>query len=75
MAMDTGLFCPIPASGFLVGIHNGQVALWQGCDPAPIYITQYPARLLPECDRQALLQGIIAADRAAAASRLEDFSS
>ena len=44
--------------GFLLGIHNGQIALWQGEDPEPIKIFPYSAQMLPVADRRALEDGI-----------------
>lgn len=48
----------IMLAGFLVGIHNGRIAIWQGEDPQPKTVLPYPADLLPEADRVALEKGI-----------------
>ena len=44
--------------GFLIGIHNGQVALWRDNDPAPVKVFPYRAEILPEADQFALRKGI-----------------
>lgn len=44
--------------GFLLGIHNGKIALWKDNDPTPVRIFPYEAKLLPEADQKALRKGI-----------------
>lgn len=44
--------------GFLLGIHNGKVALWKDPDPEPIRIFPCPVSTLPAEVRQALEHGI-----------------
>lgn len=44
--------------GFLLGIHNGRVALWKEPDPEPFRVFPYPVSVLPDDVRQALEQGI-----------------
>lgn len=44
--------------GFLLGIHQGKVALWKDDDPKPVRVFPYSAQLLPPADRQALEEGI-----------------
>ncbi len=44
--------------GFLLGIHNGQIAIWKGEDPLPWKVLPYPASVLPQEARQALKKGI-----------------
>lgn len=43
---------------FLVGIHEGKIALWEGDDPEPIKVFPYRASMLPKADRQRLEKGI-----------------
>ena len=50
--------CPIVLLGFLLGIHEGKVALWKDNDPQPIKVFPYQAELLPEADQKALEKGI-----------------
>lgn len=75
MATGHRLFGALLAAGFLLGIHDGCVALWKDDDPAPAYVSDYPASALPEMDQQALAAGIYAPDPATASAMLEDFSS
>ena len=51
-------FICIVCLGFLLGIHNGQIALWQDEDPQPVKIFPYSAQMLPVADRRALEEGI-----------------
>lgn len=44
--------------GFLLGIHNGQIAIWKDDDPKPAIILPYKADSLPLRDRLALKKGI-----------------
>lgn len=44
--------------GFLLGIHEGKIALWYQDDPTPITVFPYSAKLLPAEDRRALEEGI-----------------
>ena len=44
--------------GFLLGIQNGNVALWEDGKEDPIRVFPYSASNLPAADRQALENGI-----------------
>lgn len=44
--------------GFLLGIHDGMIALWKDQDPQPIRVFPYSAASLPRSDREALEKGI-----------------
>ena len=61
--------------GFLLGIHNGKIALWKDDDPEPIRVFPYQASLLPEKDQDALEQGIRIRDRSQLIRILEDYLS
>lgn len=50
--------CSIVLLGFLLGIHEGKIALWKDNDPEPIQVFPYPADMLPESDQKALKKGI-----------------
>ncbi len=52
------LLCTVILSGFLLGIHNGRVALWKDQDPQPVRVFPYFAAALPEPLQRALCQGI-----------------
>ncbi len=51
------LYCII-LLGFMLGIHEGKIALWKDDDPKPIKIFPYSSQLLPVADRRALEEGI-----------------
>lgn len=44
--------------GFLLGIHEGKIALWKDNDPQPMQVFPYRAEMLPEADQNALKKGI-----------------
>ncbi len=52
------LLCPILAVGFLLGIHNGRIAIWKGEDPEPFRTIPLWADLLPDDLHTALQHGI-----------------
>ena len=60
---------------FLVGIHRGYIAIWNGEDPDPEYRLPYSASLLPESDRKELEKGIFIQSRQELTRFLEDFCS
>lgn len=62
-------------TGFLLGIHDGYVALWEDEDPQPVQVFPYRAELLPEADRAALRKGIRAESAQEMARLLEDYLS
>ena len=43
---------------FLLGIHEGKVALWQEDDPEPVKIFPYRASMLPDEAQEQLRKGI-----------------
>lgn len=45
-------------AGFILGIRNGQVAIWKDDDPQPIRTFPWSAAMLPSQIRQALEKGI-----------------
>ena len=50
--------CWILLLGFLIGIHQGQIALWEGEDPEPKLVLPYSVSNLPPADQAALRKGI-----------------
>ena len=54
----TSFLCSAIMFGFLLGVHEGRIALWKGEDPEPIKVFPYYARMLPAVDRRALEEGI-----------------
>ena len=61
--------------GFLIGIHNGQIALWRDNDPNPIKVFPYRAEILPEADQTALQKGIRISSIADLQQLLQDYLS
>ena len=43
---------------FLLGIHDGYIALWKEGNPEPAEVFPYKAELLPEADQKRLEAGI-----------------
>ena len=44
--------------GFILGIHEGKVALWKDGQKKPVTVFPYQASTLPEADQQRLKEGI-----------------
>jgi hypothetical protein len=68
------LYC-ITALGFLIGIHQGNIAIWLDDDPKPAKIFPYRAALLPEADRKLLEKGIRVDDAKQLTRYIEDLMS
>lgn len=43
---------------FLLGIHEGRIALWKGDDPEPVQVFPYSVTALPKEEQQRLRDGI-----------------
>lgn len=43
---------------FLLGIHNGKVALWEEDDPKPVKVFPYRASMLPKEAQEQLRKGV-----------------
>ena len=50
--------CSILLLGFLLGVHNGRIALWKDGQNHPMKVFPYPAAVLPEATQQQLLKGM-----------------
>ena len=61
--------------GFLLGIHEGYIALWEDGKTEPVEIYPYRAQYLPEADQRALERGIRPRDGGQLQQLLEDFLS
>lgn len=61
--------------GFLLGIHEGKIALWRENDPEPMQVFPYRAELLPEADQIALKKGIRVESIRQLRSLVEDYLS
>lgn len=44
--------------GFILGIHEGRIALWKDNQSKPMKVFPYQASMLPEADQKRLEQGI-----------------
>ena len=44
--------------GFILGVHEGKVALWKENNPKPIKVFPYQASQLPQEDQDRLAQGV-----------------
>lgn len=66
---------PIVLLGFLLGIHEGKIALWKENDPEPMQVFPYRAELLPEADQKALKKGIRFENIRQLQSLIEDYFS
>lgn len=64
--------CTILLLGFLLGIHEGKIALWKDNDPTPMRIFPYEVSQLSEAEQQALKKGIRADDLAQLKRMLKD---
>lgn len=52
------LLCSITLFGFLLGVHNGRLALWKNEDPEPYRVYPCPVCVLPRQEQEALRKGI-----------------
>ena len=68
------LYC-ITVLGFLLGIHNGRVAVWQDGKKDPIKVFPYSASLLPKQDRELLEKGLHFDTKEQLIKRIEDYLS
>ncbi len=70
----TILYC-ITLLGFLLGVHNGRIALWEDGKQEPVKVFPYSASMLPRKDRQALEKGIRFESKQQLLERIEDYLS
>ena len=63
------------AFSFVLGSHNGYVALWEGNDPEPKEVFPYRVSSLPEADQKRLEQGIRLKNRRELIELVEDYLS
>lgn len=68
------LYC-VTIIGFLLGIHNGRVAVWQDGVKDPIKVFPYSAKLLPKQDRALLEKGMHFETKEELIRRIEDYLS
>ncbi len=63
------------AFSFILGSHNGNVALWKDGDPEPIEVFPYSVSSLPEADQKRLEEGIHVKNRRELIRLVEDYLS
>ena len=68
-------FCIVLVFGFLLGISDGYIALWENGDPIPVEVFPYRAEYLPSADYEALKKGIPVQDETNLQMLLEDYLS
>ena len=54
----SNLLCFALMATFLLGIHDGKIALWKGNDPEPVKVFDYSVSQLPEEARKKLEAGV-----------------
>lgn len=54
----SNLLCCAMMAVYLLGIHDGKIALWNGDDPEPVKVFPYSASMLPKEARKQLESGI-----------------
>lgn len=59
--------------GFLLGVHQGQVALWRDEDPEPVRVLPCPVRELPLPEQLLLKIGIRISSDSKLGKLLEDY--
>lgn len=60
---------------FILGSHNGYIALWRDGNPEPAEVFPYCVASLPEADQNALKQGIEIENEESLLRLLEDYLS
>ena len=61
--------------GFLLGVHNGMVALWKDGKTDPVRVFPYSVSNLPPNDQQALAEGIHLNSKLELIKLIEDYLS
>lgn len=54
----SNLLCCALLAVYLLGIHEGKIALWKGNDPQPVKVFDYSASQLPEEAQKRLQEGV-----------------
>ena len=61
--------------GFILGIHEGKVALWKENHKKPVKVFPYQASLLPEEDQKRLQEGVYVESLGALYKLIQDYFS
>ena len=54
----SSLLCCALMAGFLLGVHNGNIALWKDNNTQPVKVFDYPISNLPEDAQKQLQAGV-----------------
>lgn len=54
----SGILCGAMMAVYLLGVHEGKIALWSGNDPEPVQVFPYRVSMLPKKEREMLKKGI-----------------
>lgn len=54
----TQLLCSALIAVYLLGVHDGKIALWCDEDPEPAKVFPYPVSILPDAEQEKLKKGI-----------------
>ena len=73
--MKLAQIVPALVLSFLLGVHDGYIALWKDGDTEPAEVFPYRAEFLPESDRLRLEKGIRIHDKEQLLSLMEDYLS
>lgn len=52
------IFTNLVILGFILGVHEGRIALWKDNQSKPMKVFPYQASMLPEADQKRLEKGI-----------------
>ena len=63
------------AVGFILGIRNGYIALWNQGERQPVKVFPYQVASLPPADQAALKRGIIIKEKSELQEILQDYLS
>ena len=61
--------------GFLLGLHNGYITLWNDGSEEPLEVFPYHVQMLPQADQESLKNGIQIATEHDLQKLLEDYLS
>ena len=73
--MKFGKLVAAVALTFLLGVHDGYIALWKEGSPEPAEVFPYKASLLPEADQKRLEKGIRIESKKDLLELMEDYLS
>lgn len=54
----TQILCTVLMAIYLLGVHEGKIALWKDNDPEPIKVFPFRVSMLPKAEQERLKNGI-----------------